>query len=141
LTLALIELVLAGCGARSTPPALTPPPAPDYRAACDAGDGCACYYAANADPSDRAAIVHARPLIERGCTLGCGAACGTVGLFVQRGDYGDPPDAATAETWYRRGCQLEDGWSCFRLGELTSDGPTRSHGCDLLDTACPDRTY
>ena len=82
-----------------------------------------------------------RPLIERGCTLGCGAACGTVGLFVQRGDYGDPPDAATAETWYRRGCQLEDGWSCFRLGELTSDGPTRSHGCDLLDTACPDRTY
>ena len=68
------------------------------------------------------------------CNEGLGAGCNYAGWLLREPAFNQP---AQSLVYFRRACDLDYGWSCYRLGQLETD-PSRKakyfrRACDLLD--------
>lgn len=103
-------------------------------AACERGDRKACRHAADLWGVVDSESARRKPLYERGCELGDGAAC------TGRGKV-DAWDR-TRSTWFQKGCDHGDGAGCRELAQARRRGPkepgdwwakTYQRGCELRD--------
>jgi hypothetical protein len=96
------------------------------QAACDKGDGQACYDLGTryeqgdgvAKNADRAVTLY-----ERSCEIGYAGNCWYLGTIYEDGGFGlVAPNVSRAAALYRKGCDRGDGNACFSLGLLYKAG-------------------
>lgn len=96
------------------------------QAACDKGDGQACYDLGTryeegdgvAKNADRAVTLY-----ERSCEIGDAGNCWYLGTVYEDGGFGlVAPNVNRAAALYRKGCERGDGNACFSLGLLYKAG-------------------
>lgn len=114
---------------------------PIYLEGCDEGHGELChdaaevYFAGRVVNNDKS---RAARLVERGCELGWGPSCYSLGRARRMGQ-GCPADAAGALTAYRAACALQQWDACEAAGLLTTrldDTAARAEALALFGIAC-----
>lgn len=97
-------------------------PTPTEEAACQRGDGDACWtvglYVAG-DASDPAKLAQAAPALEKACAGNVGNACAFLGVMYSSGN-GVTQDIGRALSYHTKGCDLGTSLSCQEKGKLSA---------------------
>lgn len=111
-------------------PALT-----SCRAACKANDAAACTRMGRLHIRGEGGAAKgdelAEPYLLRGCELGDGSGCATIGGW--RGNHGD---AAGEQKYLQKACDLKDFHGCWSLGEVFFDARNGVKAAELFQRTC-----